>query len=78
MEKIKQGIEYFEGFLSALKPLGHISLAFFSGVIAHLGLISSVFALFVLLLQVRVLLINSKIKQIELKRKINQYKKECG
>lgn len=77
MERIKQAVDTFEDFLSAMRPLGHIILAFFSGLVAHLGLISSIFALFVLLLQARVLLINGKIKKIELKRKQNQYKKEC-
>ncbi len=53
-------------------------LALFSGVIAHLGLISSIVAFLVLLLQARVLFINGKIKKIELKQKQNQYESECG
>ena len=49
----------------SLKPMTNIFLALIMGVVAHIGTIASIVALFVLLFQLKVVFYNSKLKKIE-------------
>ncbi len=54
-----------EQILESLRPLTQMLITCFMGCIAHLGMITSVVALVVLLFQFKVVYYNGKLKQIE-------------
>ncbi|RLB94630.1 MAG: hypothetical protein DRH26_00750 [Deltaproteobacteria bacterium] len=84
MERIRIVSSTIEEALESLPPWVQCVLAPVMAVISHLGTLTAIFAFIIILFQLKVVYINGKIKdnelrvkKTELKLKLLQYEKEC-